>query len=316
VHNFCELPSTCRAVELKHACYGGTGALKLAASWVASGARPGKKALVVSSDFTRSHERSHFDAVGGGVAVAMIVGQDGAILGLEPSRAGYFTQDIADACRPTARMEVIDNEISLFSYLDALDGAYDSFEANVGGCDLLGDYRKHIYHAPFPGMTFHAHRSLLDRVGIRDEDAVQDSFAARVAEGLCFARRIGTAYGASNFVSLLGLLTSASDLRAGDRVSIFSYGSGCQGEFYDATIGPAASDLVHGLGLGAHIDARMPITVADFDHLEAVRDARSEVADYTVDIDVTPGAYNTLYRGRKLLVLESVQAYRRHYRFS
>ena len=53
LHELLGLPASCRTVELKHACYGGTAGLMLAASWLRSGAACGRKALVVATDIAR-----------------------------------------------------------------------------------------------------------------------------------------------------------------------------------------------------------------------------------------------------------------------
>lgn len=316
VHRYCGLAPTCRTLECKHACYGGTGALKLAAAWVASAARPGKKALIVSADYTRTRERSHIDAVGGGSSVAMIVGADPQVLGVDLGRAGFFTTEIADAFRPTARDEIIDSELSLYSYLDALDGALDSF-ADLVGPVAMDAYRRHIYHAPFPGMTLYAHRALLNRAGVYDEDEVDRSFTAKVAPGLTIARRIGTAYGASTFVSLLSLLASADEpLKDGDLISIFAYGSGCQGEFYEGVVGPGARQIISAHDPTAQLDERVGLSVSDFQDIEDNRQKYTDEANYAFARDTLPDSYRTGYADRGLLVLDGVRDYRRSYRWS
>lgn len=45
VHRFCELPPNCRNFEIKHACYGGTAAMRMATAWLETEAAKGKKAL-------------------------------------------------------------------------------------------------------------------------------------------------------------------------------------------------------------------------------------------------------------------------------
>ena len=73
VHELAGIGSQCRVYEVKHACYGATGALKLAAAWVAAGVWPGKKALVVASDFSRAHLGDQIEPLCGGCGVAMLV---------------------------------------------------------------------------------------------------------------------------------------------------------------------------------------------------------------------------------------------------
>jgi 3-hydroxy-3-methylglutaryl CoA synthase len=175
VHRLCGLSPNCRSFEVKHACYGGTAALRTAASWVASGVRPGKKALVISTDLSRPPHsgRVHIEqSVGthspefilGGCAIAAIVGDEPAVLELELDRAGYWTQEIADTFRPTSRDEEGDQIESLCSYLDALDGAYDHFESVVGEIDYDASFSRHIYHVPFPGMAREAHAAVRRRL--------------------------------------------------------------------------------------------------------------------------------------------------------
>jgi len=315
VHRFCQLPPNCRNFELKHACYGGTGALKMAALWVASGVRPGKKALVVSADFTRPHLGDGLDFVGGGGAVAMLIGADPQVLEFEVDKAGYWTHEISDAFRPTSTIEQVNSQTSLYSYLDALEGAFDHYTQIVGPIDYPTCFKKHIYHAPFPGMTRQAHRALMSNFDV-PKAAIEESFQAKVLEGLHFARRIGTAYGASTFVSLLSLLTTAKDLAAGDEISLFSYGSGCQGEFYHGSIGPGALRLARALELDRALDERATLPVEVYELNERLRKSFTDCGDYE-PVRTGDHAYDALYEEyyakRGLLVLKQVKDYHRTY---
>lgn len=313
VHRFAELPENCRNFEVKHACYGATGALKMAASWVAAGIRPGKKALVISTDFSRSHLNSQAEYICGGCAVAMLVSASPQILELPLERAGYWTTEISDTFRPTSRAEVGNNEVSLYSYLDALEGAYYHYEQIVGEVDYERDFKKHIYHAPFPAMTFQAHRTMLSTFNAVSKAAAKESFQQRVAESLYFAKRVGSAYGASNFLCLLSLLTKAKDLKGHGKISLFAYGSGCQGEFYEGIIGPNAPELVSSLHLEQHLNERMRLSVAEYEAIELAREAFIDSADYQPERDA---AYESCYAGEGLLVLKEVDNYLRKYEWS
>ena len=50
VHHFLWLRSDCRNFEVKHACYGATGALQIAIGWLTSIGDPRAKALIVNAD--------------------------------------------------------------------------------------------------------------------------------------------------------------------------------------------------------------------------------------------------------------------------
>jgi len=313
VHRYLDLPANCRNFEIKHACYGGTAALRTAAAFVASGATRGRKALVIGTDFSRPALDEGFDFAGGGCAVAFVVSLDPQVLSIDLDRSGYWTNHVYDVFRPTARTEIADNQLSLFSYLDALDGAYTHYESVNGEIDFEAAFRKHIYHAPFPGMTFQAHRTLLRRRSNPDKRAIRASFEAKVADGLYFARRIGACYGASNFVCLLGLLGSPGDTSAGDRVSFFSYGSGCQSEFYDATMGFRAKETVRALDLDHLLDSRVPVSVDGYERIERLREASFDCPNF-VPAQMDPGGEaEEAYRASGLLVLRRVSNFRREY---
>ncbi|MFN8494511.1 MAG: hydroxymethylglutaryl-CoA synthase [Caldilineaceae bacterium] len=316
VHRFCDLPSTCRNFEVKHACYAATGALKMAAAWVAANVRPGKKALVINSDLSRNFVNTPHEPVGGGVAVAMLVSAEPHLLEIDLTQSGYWTYEIADTFRPTSRCEIMNGEISIYAYLDALDGAYTHYEELVGATDYRTAFRKHIYHAPFPGMTLQAHQSMLNRFAAVSKAAVQADFTQKVAESLTFAKRIGSAYGSSNFVCLLSLLTTATDLQAGDPISLFAYGSGCQGEFYRATLGQQAVARARAANVGAHLDARQRLTVAAYEANEQARETYVDCADYCPDRLLLNGVYAEQYAGQGLLVLNAVEHYARRYEWS
>lgn len=257
-----------------------------------------------------------YDFVGGGSAVAMLLSRNAAILEIEPERAGYWSSEISDTFRPTARHEVGDNELSLLSYLDALDGAYSHFDERYGPSDFFDRYRKHVYHAPFPGMALRAHRSLVSRLGLKGKKAALEDFDRTVREGLHFARRIGGGYGASNFICLMGLLQSCDDLEAGDLVSVFAYGSGCTGELYEAAVGPKATQRVRALDLDAHLDGREDLDIEQYEAIMHDREKKIDVHEYRNDLNLPTGAFRRMYRDRGYLILEGVAGFRRNYGWS
>jgi hydroxymethylglutaryl-CoA synthase len=316
VQKYAGMSPRCRSFEVKHACYGGTAALKMAAFWVASGVAPGKKALVVSADYSRCFLGAPWEPIGGGCAVAMLVSDAPDVLELNLGAAGFWTDEIADTFRPTARDEVISDQMSIFSYLDALDGAYGHLEEVVGSVDYRARFKKHIYHAPFPGMARRAHRSLLEQITELDAQAIQADFDAKVSGGLTLARQIGSCYGASNFVCLLGLLSTAEDLSAGDRISLFAYGSGCQGELYEGLLGARARESVLALGLRGALERRIPLSVEQYERNERARDAQIDRASFEPARDGNEDVYARAYDGEGLLVLDGVEDHRRRYSWS
>jgi hydroxymethylglutaryl-CoA synthase len=196
-----------------------------------------------------------------------------------------------------------------------LEGAYEQFLENGGEIDFDASFAHHIYHAPFPGMTFQAHRTLLGRMHPVDKATAMASFKAKVLPGLGIARQIGSAYGASNFVCLLGLMSSMPPDKLGDRLSLFAYGSGCQGEFYTGSLGLEAHSLVQALAIDGHLSERSAVSTTDYEESEHERATLIELADYNLDLS-SRKAYLEQYDGRHLLVLPQVRNFQREYRWS
>ena len=152
IHGALGLPSNVRNFETKHACYSGVAALDAALNWLAAGLNKGRKALVISTDFSRMHLHAKEEFVLGGVAVAMIVSDSPKVVEYELARKGTWTTDVYDTFRPSARHEMGNNEVSLYSYLDALEGSYNDYVAgDSGGSDFDTAFAQNCYHTPFPG---------------------------------------------------------------------------------------------------------------------------------------------------------------------
>ncbi|MEM8637295.1 MAG: hydroxymethylglutaryl-CoA synthase [Cyanobacteria bacterium P01_G01_bin.54] len=318
VQRLCGLGPNCRNFEVKHACYGTTGALKMAAAWLATQTDKSKRALVINSDLSRQFLNEPYEPTGGGCALALLVSHNPAILELDLPKVGYWTSEISDTFRPTTTAEVFNGQISMYSYLDALEGAYQHYEQVVGEVDLTTDFQRHIYHAPFPGMPRQAHRTLWSLTGQGGgKRAAEASYQERVAPSIHFAKTVGMAYGGSNFLSLLGLLHADATLEGGEAISLFAYGSGCQGEFYAAKLGDDAPALVRSLQIEQALDARLPISVADYETLEGLRKDSIDRRDWQyIDNDLLQKVYASAYDGQNLLVLDAVQDYQRRYRWS
>jgi hydroxymethylglutaryl-CoA synthase len=317
LHEALELPSSVANFEVKHACYSGVAALDTALSWIAGGRNRGRKALIVATDFSRGHLGEDHEFVLGGAAVAALVSDTPRVVAYDLTRRGTWTCNVYDTFRPTATAEVGNNQLSLLTYLDALEGAFTDF---VGGrpeaFDLAAAFARNVYHMPFPGMAYQAHRTLWHLTGRRGRDALRDDFERRVAPSLTYARQLGSQYGASNFVGLLGLLDGDPSLAPGDTVGFFAYGSGAIGEFYAGTVSEDARETVAGMEIGRRLDERREVDLAEYEALEREREAAVERRDWAPDLHILDGWYGEHYEGRDLLVLEVVEGWKRRYRWA
>jgi hydroxymethylglutaryl-CoA synthase len=317
VHRHLGLPPSCRNFELKHACYSGTAALQMALAWVASGVARDAKALVITTDESRMHLGQPYEFVMGASAAAVLVSSRPDVLEVEIDRCGYWTEEVSDLTRPTSRVEQGDPETSLLAYLDALDGAYAHYVERAGGpIDLDTYFAKNVYHAPFGGMTFRAHKALLRKWRPLSTAEAWAHFERKTLASLRHIRRMGGTYGSSPMIGLMGLIEGSADLKASDRVGIFSYGSGCCGEFYSGRVGPRARAVVAAAGLSTQLDERHPVSVEEYEAIERARTARVDCGDYEPALEGLDGWYERHYRGKGYLIFRGMQDYYRRYAWS
>lgn len=317
IHRYLGLSAHCRNFEIKHACYGGTAGLQMAASWIASGLSGEAKALLVTTDQSRMHLGKPWEYVLGAGAAAILISREPRIVQLEPGKSGYWTQEVPDLTRPTLTVEVGHTETSLVSYIEALEEAYAHYLERVRpDLDFDRYFQKLVYHAPFGGMTYRAHRALLRHGRPMSKAEVWEHFRSRSLASLKHVRRMGTTYSSSTFIGLLGLVEDSPDLRPGDRVAIFSYGSGCCAEFYSALALESARQTALAARLGERLDRRVRVGVEEYEALERRRTELVEAGDYEVDTRVPNGHYDAHYRGQRRLVFKGLREYYRQYEWS
>ncbi|NUR28321.1 MAG: hydroxymethylglutaryl-CoA synthase family protein [Catenulispora sp.] len=314
IHSQLGLSRRCRSFEVKHACYGGTAALRTAAGILAADpAAPAARALVIATDApaTDAHG-TYWEPSEGTGAVAMLIGPDPAVLALDPGASGFHTYEVMDTARPAVDDEVVDSDLSLLAYLQCLEASYAAYCDRVAGVDLRTTFDHLVFHTPFAGMVKGAHRTLARRRGGLSGAEVEQDFQARVADSLRYARRVGNLFSAALYLALCSLLDHGEFERP-KRLGLFSYGSGCASEFFSGVV-PAG---VTPPGIQAALDDRYPLTVPEYDKLTADGAARGFG---TKDAVFDPAGYGAVYRshfeGRGLLVLDRIRGYHREYRWT
>jgi len=317
VQRYLGLSSRVRNIEVKHACYGATAGLQLAASWVASGVAPGETALVINTDQSRMHFGRPWEYVLGAGAVAVLVSARPRVLELELGACGIHTNEVSDLTRPTAHVETGNSETSLLSYLDGLEGAFDDYvRRRPAAADLDPYFQRLVYHLPFAGMGLVAHRALLRRIGRTARAAAADDFARRCGASLAHSRRMGGTYGASTFLGLMALIDGDATLAAGDRVGVFSYGSGSCAEVWSGRVLPDAREVVRAAGLPALLDRRRQVTVAEYEAVERARAEAIDAANHTTDRTLLGDWYDRYYTTAPHLVFDGMGDHYRRYSWS
>ncbi len=293
VHELLGISRQCRVYELKHACYAGTAALMTAADWVRAGggATPPRRALVIATDIARYELGSPGEPTQGAGAVAMLVSAEPRALALS-AHTGTYANNVWDFWRPLGRREaVVDGQYSLACYLDALSGAFTAYRAQeqpmlAPGEALSDRLAQCLYHTPFPKMAMKAHRRLVEvdwrasderweRVSPALDEHAATSYRDKAAPGLAAVTRIGNTYTASLYICLASLLESRGTSLAGQRVGLFSYGSGSCAEFFTGTVPPNAPTAVVG-GVSAQLAARTAVSFEEYERFMRSGDCGGE----------------------------------------
>jgi len=316
VHKWLGIGEHCRNFELKHACYGGTAALQMAAAWLRSGVNPGAKVLVITTDIARRHMDDPAELTAGSGAMAMIVSTAPRIFELE-TVAGCATREVYDVARPTATAEYGDAVLSLYAYLDLLEIAYDDYRKQVKPVSVRDHFEHMVFHAPLLSLVERAHRMVLESEdeGL-DASDVAASFAQLVQPTLVFNRETGNLYSGSVFASLAGLFATRADVAPGRRVGVFSYGSGSCAEFYSGLVGPAAHATVAAHQIDLHLSARHRLDVATYESTIEELEKALTASEYRPLPGPLAEHFDRAYRDRGLLVVDTVQKYHRTYRWS
>ena len=261
LHGLLGLPSRCRVVELKQACYSGTIGLRMAAQAVA--ASPSSRALVVASDIARYDLGSPGEPTQGCGAVAMLVTADPALLTLDPEY-GVHAEDVMDFWRPNYREEaLVDGKYSTRIYLNTAVEAWRQYGEMTGR--TLSDFARCCYHIPFTNMAAKAHDRLLKESGIGgDRKALIES---QVRDSLGYNRITGNTYSASLYEGLACLLDTCSEPLDEKRIGFFSYGSGSVGEFFSARVTEGYRDHLYTEQHQKLLSTRNVITVQQYEDI-------------------------------------------------
>ncbi|HMG53068.1 MAG TPA: hydroxymethylglutaryl-CoA synthase [Kofleriaceae bacterium] len=290
VHGLLDLPAAMRVYDTQHACYGGTAGLMAAVEWIASGAADGRAALVVCSDIARYGVATAGEPTQGAGAVAMVVSTDPALLELDVGISGAASSHVHDFWRPLGLREAqVDGHYSVQCYLDAVATAYRGWRARAIARDVIRDdgmvnerLARICYHVPFCKMARKAHQQVrrcdLEDAGVTWDDAANEAEAVRGAAafrkqvepslGLC--ARVGNIYTGSLYLGLAGLLHAQAASLVGERIGLFSYGSGCTSEFFSGVVARGAPERIAAARLTELLVARERISIAEYERIMAL----------------------------------------------
>ena len=251
-----------RSYEVKHACYGGTLALRQATEWRLSGAAQGKAALVIAADVALYEPGDPGEATQGAGAVAFIIDTP-EIAEIEPLSYAY-SDPAFDFFRPVGDdYPTVDGKLSLECYKKAAEQCFTALVKQRDPEKALEAFAAICFHVPFPKMVMKAVGRVGEVFGWTAEHA-NDFFKEKVEPTMLWNRMSGNAYTASLWISVARALKG---LRPGERIAAFSYGSGFGSELLSLVAGPAAAAGAWAEDIERDLEARSSVNGPDYETL-------------------------------------------------
>jgi polyketide biosynthesis 3-hydroxy-3-methylglutaryl-CoA synthase-like enzyme PksG len=323
VHSHLDLGRQCRLIELKSACYSGTAGLQVAVDFVRGGIRPGARALVVATDISRigafaagdgepqQDGWSFAEPSSGAGAVAMIVSNDPTLFAVDVGASGYYGYEVMDACRPLPDGDAGDPHLSILSYMDCCEQAFQAYQRRVSGSDFQTSFDYLAFHTPFAGLVKGAHRTMMRKLKAADKAAIDADFAQRVEPGIQYCQLTGNIMGATVLLALASTVDN-SEFEDPSRVGLFSYGSGCCSEFFSGVVTRDGKRQLASVDIPGGMKRRRRLAFDDYDQIARGAGAPAfGVRNWKLDEAAVPAA--AVNKNVPTLALTEIRNYHREY---
>lgn len=256
------LEGAVRSYEVKHACYGGTLAIKQAIEWKMSGAAAGKAALVIATDISVYAPQDPGEATGGAGAVALII--DEPLIAEINTQSFPWSKPAFDFWRPVGHAyPVVEGQFSLACYKEA---AVACFQASLQGRnpdDVLNELKFFCFHTPFSGMVKKAWQAIGEHIGW-NEQQVLDFYQEKILPTMEWNKLSGNSYTASLWLAVARALAG---MQAHEQLYAFSYGSGYGAELLSLKAGANALVATWQEDVAQDVRTRRCITAAEYEEL-------------------------------------------------
>ena len=215
------LQGAIRTYEVKHACFGGTLALRQALEWKLSGNSKGLAALVIAVDqglYAPGHPGEPTQGAG---ASAFII-DEAIIAEIDPISYAWSRPEY-DFWRPIGvSYPKVNGPLSLQCYNQSAIECYKQLIDSNDLKSLLDKYAYLCFHVPFPRMVQKAFAHLGEYFGL-SKQTIDTYFNEKIAPVIAWNAYIGNCYTASLWFCVANALAKA---KKDELISAFSYGSG------------------------------------------------------------------------------------------
>ncbi|MFU0663252.1 hydroxymethylglutaryl-CoA synthase family protein [Gardnerella vaginalis] len=293
VQNLLKLTPWVRCVEVKEACYGGTAALMMACDYVRAHSDSNPQVLVIAADIARYGLATPGEVTQGAGAVAMLVSANPHVLEINDDSV-VKSADIQDFWRPVYQDTALARgKFSTEQYIQFFCDVWKEYCAQ-NGCGF-NDFAGLCFHLPYTKMGLKALKAAMDSCADSCDNTCDNSCSdscadscdnsnlskssrkrllSRYETSTKYSRRVGNIYTGSLYLGLLSLLeldevtcenSELTALKSGDKIGLFSYGSGAVGEFFSGTLAPGFKDALFAREHADMLDSRVRLSVADYE---------------------------------------------------
>lgn len=228
IHGLLNIQKFARSVEIKEACYGATAALEFARNHIVS--KPDSYVLVIASDIAKYGIKSGGESTQGAGSIAMLIKKDPRIAIINNDNV-YQTRDLMDFWRPNySPYPYVDGKFSTELYLDCLTTTWEKYlEKNK---KKSSDFSAICFHLPYPKLGLKGLQAITSNI----EQEEKNKFEEKFMDSILYSQRVGNIYTGSLFLGLLSLLENNKNLKAGDNIALYSYGSGAVCEVFSLSL--------------------------------------------------------------------------------
>lgn len=229
IHSLLGIQPFARSFEMKEACYSATAALDYAKLHVEK--HPDSKVLVIASDIAKYGIGTPGEPTQGAGSIAMLITSHPRILAFNEDNVAQ-TRDIMDFWRPNySTTPFVNGMYSTQQYLDSLKTTWAEYQKH--NQVSLKDFAAVCFHLPYPKLALKGMKKIMDKsLPIEQQEQLQANFE----QSILYSQKVGNIYTGSLFLGLLSLLENSTTLKAGDRIALFSYGSGAVSEIFSGQL--------------------------------------------------------------------------------
>lgn len=304
----------CDVVDLTFACVGGVDALENCLDYCR--AHPGRKAIVIASDYAKYELASSGEYTQGGGAVALLVSDNPKFLRIN-NEIGVATESVFDFFKPRraypksdllSATEEMPETIEIFSDEPVFEGqysnqcyqrrifeAYEHYKSLTNTTSPYKDWRYLIFHLPY---AFHGKRVFTEifaaennlpysttdeQKAVAKSEQYLDFIASKIEPSQRASSEIGNMYTASIFMAMISAFDASYDNNedlSGKEIGFLAYGSGSKSKVFTGEVGPEYKQIIEKWNLKEALSNRKQVSFTTYEDLHLGKLKSSVIENY------------------------------------